>query len=135
MPTQITDGSTTHDFLFITGGINLASPVLEELSPRPGVDGVAFRKVADDRGPSYQLQCIRDHATFSAAKTALANYRDFIGKIVSVTDSRGLTYTNQLVVNVETREGPRAIGLSDGGLETSPECVLRTTWTLKDTSS
>jgi hypothetical protein len=120
---------TPHDFVALDGVIDLAGPIIEDLS-RPNIDGVQIRKAAKRAKPS-ELISFRDYSSRDTAMAAMAEYKALRGEIVSIARPNGAggtqTTPNCAVLDVEAIDG-RAAAKIVGGLSTDGKWVMRVRW-------
>lgn len=101
----------------VQGGINPGTgDQLEEIT-RPGVNGVAYRKLGK-RGLPFQLRVLVDAANAAGARTKIINFKAMQGTSVTIVDNDGNSWPNAVALNVRhlrTQKIENAVGAVDGG--------------------
>lgn len=72
---------------------------------RPGIDGHGFRDEGMRSAPT-NIQAMYYYADDSTASTAITNFKDLEGTIITYIDERGVTYDNVLLRKVIVGETP-----------------------------
>lgn len=116
---RITINATATTTTFVVVNVDIRKPgLMTEEVTRPGVDGKAFRKVST-RGGTLIVNGWVDASDAAARDGLVTTITSFVGKIVTIDDSFGVTHTNILVRDVrELRRAPVAAVV--GGLSTNP---------------
>ena len=96
---QITDGSTTVQFIDLSGNIPTPGQQVQVIT-RFGVAGAAARKLGV-RGVEGRLRGVSDYASNAAAVAGIAAIKALQSKETTITDIHGNTYSNYLVVAAE----------------------------------
>lgn len=122
--------NSTFDFVTLTGDINPGiGQQLQELT-RPGVDGVAYRRIGR-RGVPFQLKSTRDVATIVDAYNLVHFYKELQGEIIDMRDEREVEWFNVVVLRCEVKR-PRFVSGMAGGLSSSTSGYLvEVTWLLQ----
>lgn len=113
----------------LRGGINPGTGEQLQDITRPGVDGIAYRKVGK-RGRPFTMESVVDVANAAAVTTAIANYKALQGTLVTVVENNGQTWTNVAVLNVRPAEPQKVLTATTGS-----DYLLRATWTLQMTET
>ncbi len=118
--------------LTLTGGINPGDGEQVEEITRPGVDGIAFRRIGK-RGFPFRLQTTLDVESSAQAKAHIISCKSLQGSVVNFTDGVGQTWNNYIVLRV-THTETRRIQTAVGGLSGSNAAYLVSmAWTLQAT--
>ena len=117
-------------FLTLTGVFKTLGEELESIK-RAGVDGVALRKIGKGAEPT-QVETMVDVLDAAAVKTLEAAYQALRGTVVTVTDGRGQTFSNIVVVDVAI-EVVRPVAMFVGGGNPDPAFMVRAVWVLQPT--
>lgn len=127
-------GIGAYNFVTLKGEINPGSGHQMEEITRPGVDGVAFRRIGR-RGFPFKVQSMVDVATDSAAAALLSSYKALQGTVVSLTDETGQVWNNIVVLNVRPA-GRKYVVAKSGGLDAGQTGYLvRCEWMLQATET
>jgi len=103
----------------------LAGVIVESIT-RMGVGGEAFWQ-AYLLGEPYVIRTLTRCTSANAIGAAVDTYRGLQASMVTYTDDLGVSWLNQMVLDVRPLEGRRIIGASDG----VTTHVLFCDWTLK----
>jgi len=119
-----------YTMLFVTGPIGRPGMATEPIT-RPGVDGSAFREVGLRCEP-FLMTSLMDLEDAADVAAELNLYAALKGSLVTVVDDHGSTWTNVMVLDVQPIQ-TQTIGVSAGGLATTPTKLITARWTLQAT--
>ena len=88
-----------HRFLQLTGAINPGGGEQLEDITRPGIDGVAWRRIGK-RGIPFQLRSVVNLSSADKVQTQLISYQQTQGQIVNIVDQHALSWDGYLVLRV-----------------------------------
>lgn len=111
----------------ISGPIQLSGVTLREIN-RPGVDGSDYQDIGI-RGDVFSISSEADFLTANLRSAAKIAYAYLQGTVISVTDNRGIVWTNLLVVKTATEE-EKYLAHATGGL-VAGSYWMRTRWDLQ----
>lgn len=102
-----------YSFITLEGGLNPGSgEQLEEIT-RPGVDGVAYRRIGR-RGVPFRMQSLADVANAANAHSLILNYKALQGGLVTLVDETGQSWFNVMVLRVQCSQPKYVTGMSGG---------------------
>ena len=78
--------------------VQLSRLEIQDIS-RPGIHGADWKQLGI-RGEPFNLRTILDCVDPPAVRAAKIAYRNQVGRLVSITDPRGATWLNVMVLNV-----------------------------------
>jgi hypothetical protein len=122
---------STYTVLTMQGAVTPATGERLEEITRPGVDGVAFRRIGK-KGAAFKLQTTVDTESAAGARTLYDNYKALQGQLVTITDTSGRIYTDIMVLNVQASAPQRILGASSG-VTANPNYLLNANWQLQAT--
>jgi len=119
-----------YSMIFVSGPVGRPGMATERIE-RPGVDGTAFREQGLRCEP-FMMTSIVDLDDAADVAAELDLYAALKGTLVTVIDDHGSTWTNVMVLDVQPVE-TKTIGVSAGGLATTPTKLVTARWTLQAT--
>lgn len=131
-PPSITVGSDTYTFIRL-GVVQPPGEAVEEIT-RPGIDGVAFRKMGIRCAP-FEMQSFEGCADRANAARQILLYSNLRGKLCDLVDDMGQSYPAVMVTNVEVvrqRGLVAAVSMQAGGPQ-MPTTLLVVRWSLQST--
>lgn len=106
--------------------VQLSSLEIQNIS-RPGIHGVDWKELGI-RGEPFNLRTMLDCVDAAAVSNAKVAYRNQVGSLVSITDPRGATWLNVMVLNVRFAQTQTGYFLR-GGVNDGAH-ILTATWEL-----
>lgn len=111
-------------FLTLQGDVQLPTQTVEEIT-RPHIDGVSFR-LTGTRGQRFTVTAVRDVMGASELLAKIADLKDLVGTILTLTDDRGTAYAGILIVSHSYVA--QRIETSVGGLVANSKYLLTSTF-------
>jgi hypothetical protein len=114
MAASITVSGSTFQFITLRGEAEPLGMILEDVT-RPGENGHAYWEMGK-RGRVFEMEGKADYTTLSAAATSFDSLKSKQGKLATVVDDRGKSWSNVMLLDVE-KAGLRPLISAAGGLQ------------------
>jgi len=121
------------ELLTLSGAVNPGTGEQVEEITRPGVDGVAFRRIGK-RGIPFRMQSVTDVSSSYNAQNHINACKALQGTVIDIEDATGRTWSNYIVLRAQPTNTQKVTGAS-GGLTSSPAYLITIAWTLQATES
>lgn len=129
---SLTDGTTTHTFIALTGPVILARESTM-LIARPNVQGVDTMILAK-KGTPFALTSLSSHATDTAANQKYKDYTAFISAGLLTLTRNGVNYFTQYAQKAKVLEvnllDVQVSSIMAGNITTGDKYMLTCNWTL-----